>query len=310
MINVIDKTCIEKGCRIRPNYNYEGQLKALYCNEHKKPTMINVKDKTCIEQGCRKRSVYNLPGLIPEFCLIHRKEGMISKPRRKCDECKDNAIYGIKEPIHCEEHCLEDEYNLTENVCKQCKKIDVLNKNGICVNFCSLEERDRIMKKRVKKHEEYINKLLDEEIDIEPFSKDESPDRSCTLKRPDRVYHMGSHIVIIEIDEDQHKSYKCQAYGDTKEGKMKGEKIRMYEISQSYPEFPPCIWIRYNPDTFRVNGKLDKMVDKKRHTILVKWVRESLRDYQTKGIKVKYLFYDEYQETDGKFEEIHKEDVI
>ena len=316
MVDVKNKTCKADGCRKRPTFNLEGETIAMYCSEHKEPEMVDVKSKTCKADGCRKRANFNLPGILPEFCTTHKKNGMLANPRRKCEgstdeDCKESATHGIKEPLHCEEHAMPDEYDLTEHPCKKCEKIDVLNKEGLCVNFCSLEERDRILKKQVKKHEEFINKLLDEEIDIKPILKDQSPDRQCTTKRPDRVYHMGSHVVIIEIDEDQHKSYKCTAFGDSKEGKMKAEKIRMYEISQSFQEFPPCIWIRYNPDNFKdKDGKSVKVITSKRHDILVKWVKRCLRDDKTEGVKVKYLFYDEYKETDGSFENIEKADVI
>ena len=315
MVDVKNKTCKADGCRKQPVFNFEGETIAMYCSEHKEPEMVDVKHNFCKADECRKRANFNLPGIFPEFCATHKKNGMLANPRRKCEgstdeDCKESATHGIKEPLHCEEHALPDEYDLTEHPCKKCEKIDVLNKEGLCVNFCSLEERDRVLKKQVKKHEEFINKLLDEEIDIKPILKDQSPDRQCTTKRPDRVYHMGSHVVIVEVDEDQHKSYKCTAFGDSKEGKMKAEKIRMYEISQSFPEFPPCIWIRYNPDNFKDNDKSVKVVTSKRHDILVKWVKRCLRDEKTKGVKVKYLFYDGYKETDGSFENIEKADVI
>jgi len=311
MINLVFTSCKESNCQKHPNYNYENENIGIYCAEHKLENMVDVKHAFCKTKDCRKRANFNLSGLLPAFCATHKKEGMLSNPRRKCIECKENATHGIKEPLHCEVHSTEDEYNLTEHSCKKCERIDVLNKAGLCVNFCSLEERDRIIKKQVKKHEEFINKLLDQEIDIKPILKDESPDRQCTLKRPDRVYHMGSHVVIVEVDEDQHKSYKCTAYGDTKEGKMKAERVRMYEISQSFAEFPPCIWIRYNPDNFKdENGKPVKIITSKRHDILVKWVKRCLRDEKTVGVKVKYLFYDEYKETDGIFDIIEKEEVL
>jgi hypothetical protein len=316
MVDVKNKTCKVDGCRKRPTFNLEGETIAMYCSEHKEPEMVDVKNNFCKADDCRKRANFNLPGILPEFCATHKKDGMLANPRRKCEgstdeDCKESATHGIKEPLHCEEHAMPDEYDLTEHPCKKCEKIDVLNKEGLCVNFCSLEERDRILKKQVKKHEEFINKLLDAEIDIKPILKDQSPDRQCTLKRPDRVYHIGSHVVIVEVDEDQHKSYKCTAFGDSKEGKMKAEKIRMYEISQSFPEFPPCIWIRYNPDNFKdKDGKSVKVITSKRHDILVKWVKRCLRDDKTNGVKVKYLFYDEYKDTDRSFENIEKADVI
>jgi hypothetical protein len=45
-------TCHHEGCRKRPNFNSEGETKALYCAEHKSPEMINVKDKTCQSEWC------------------------------------------------------------------------------------------------------------------------------------------------------------------------------------------------------------------------------------------------------------------
>ena len=307
MIDVIHKTCQYDSCTKRPIFNIFGDSKGIFCEDHKTSDMVDVTNKKCEEKGCRKRPSYGLPGNQITHCITHKKQGMTTNPRKKCedDECKETAIFGIKDPIHCEEHSNENEYNLAEHPCKKCKKIDVLNREGLCVNFCSLEERDHIMKKMIKKHEEFVNRLLDEEIDLKPFSKDESPDRECTKKRPDRVYHLGTHIVIIEIDEDQHKSYKCTAYGDKKEGRMKAENIRMYEISQSY-DFLPCIWLRYNPDSFKDgDGKLAKFSTSKRHDLLVKWVKKCLRDVGTKGVKVKYLFYDGFVETDSTFTDLN-----
>jgi len=95
------------------------------------------------------------------------------------------------------------------------------------------------------------------------------------------------------------------------ENETKAEKIRMYEISQSYPEFPACIWIRYNPDSFKdENKKPVKIANTKRHDILVKWVKECLKNDKTEGVKVKYLFYDGYKETDGDFQMIERKDII
>lgn len=184
----------------------------------------------------------------------------------------------------------------------------MLNKEGICINFCSMEEMDRMMKKRVKKHEEKVENLLREEIDI-PFTyRDEVVDRVCSNKRPDFVYHCGTHVVIVEVDEDQHKSYKCTVYGDNKEGKMKGENIRMFEIAQSFDGLP-VVFLRYNPDNYKTGGVLGKYGMSKRHDLLVKWIRKCLRE-KMDGFKVKYLFYDEFNESDGSFIEIKQEDVV
>jgi hypothetical protein len=280
--------------------------------------MVDIKHKKCVEKECRKLASYAQPGVFPEYCFSHRKDGMISNPRKRCGgvldgDCKDNAIYGVERdrPIHCEEHKLEDEYNLGERICSnpECKKIDVLNKYGLCVNFCSLEERDRLMKKRIKKQEEKIGNLLREEIYLPFIYRDEVVDKDCSKKKPDFVYHCGTHIVIIEVDENQHKSYKCTIYGDNKEGRMKGERIRMFDISQSFDGLP-VVFLRYNPDNYRVNGILEKYPDSKRHILLIKWVNKCLRDRDFIGYNVKYLFYDDFKESDGNFLKITESDVI
>lgn len=316
MVDVINikKICEYTDCNKHPSYNFVGQNIGRLCNDHKEDHMIDILHNMCSEKGCVKRSSYGFPGYYTIVCFTHRVSGMIRHSTKKIcgnDICNNYAIYGISEPLHCETHALIDEYNLVERECSTCKRVDLLNKNGICVNFCSLEEADRVVKKLVKHKEEAINKLLDEHIKVPVFSLDESPDRFCTSKRPDRVYHLGSHVVIIEIDENQHKSYKCTAYGDTTEGRMKGERIRMYEIAQSYPEFPPCIFIRYNPDTFKnKNGVLSKISNTKRHELLIKWVQRCIDFNDVKGLLVKYLFYDGFYETDASFETLHKEDVL
>ena len=54
------KTCIYKDCKTRPTYNFEGQSKAIFCNEHKKDNMINVISNTCEHKDCKKQPTYNV----------------------------------------------------------------------------------------------------------------------------------------------------------------------------------------------------------------------------------------------------------
>jgi hypothetical protein len=310
MVNVIDKKCVI--CKIKiPTFNLDGQSKATHCGDCKESSMIDVKSKKCIEKGCRKRAYYAQSASIPQYCANHKKIGMFSEPRKKCqiDNCVEMAIFGITKPEHCEKHKKEDDYNFAERECIKCKNIDILNRNGICINFCSLEEKDRLMKKYVKKHEESIGLLLKAEIDLNLTYRDQIIEQSCSKKRPDFVYHCGTHILIIEVDEDQHKSYRCTAYGDNKEGRIKGEQIRMFEIAQSFDGLP-VIFLRYNPDNFKLDGKIQKYPTSKRHDLLIKWVRMCIRSKYSKGFTVKYLFYDDFKESDGDFQEINVKDVL
>ena len=316
MVNVISKKC--ETCKKKiPAFNYEGEPIAKYCSDCKEPEMIDVKHKKCTELNCNTGAGFGLPGVSVSHCAKHKKEGMLKNPRRRCEgneeeECKENATYGIKEPIHCEEHATDDEYCLAERKCSRCGNIDILNKEGICVTICSFVEKDKIMKKRVKKHEEFIGKLLEQEIDIAStvieMWHDSVIDRTCTSSRPDFAYHCGSHIVIVEVDEEQHKSYKnC---GHTKEEQLKAENRRMYQIGSIFQGMP-IVFLRYNPDNYKdKEGKKGNIPNKKRHDILIRWVKKTIRMKWSEGIHVKYLFYDGYNETDSDFTQITECDII
>jgi len=300
MIDVKNKTCVEDVCRKRPMYNIEGESAGLYCVAHKKAGMIDVKNKTCVEAGCHIRSRFNFPGMYPEFCTRHKKAGMITQPRRRCDECDELAIYGTLVQNHCDEHKKPDEYNLVERLCQNINcvaknPVDILDVFGNCVSFCSAMKQSVIYRKHQKKKEEFIEKLLYREIPTAMYMRDERGDNGCSASRPDFVYHLGTHVVIVEVDENQHKSYNnC---GSTKNEKHQVENRRMYNLSSEFDGLP-LTFIRYNPDSYRVDGHSVKIPDPKRHTTLIKWTQKYISDIPKEGIYVKYLFYDGYNEAD------------
>jgi hypothetical protein len=282
--------------------------KGMYCFDHKIDSMVDVKHKTCSIEICTTRPSYGYPGSSPSFCSSHHPEGTISKSLKKCifnedGDCKEYATHGPdrKTLLRCEEHALPEDISLVERKCVQCSRIDVLNKNNICVNFCSLEEADRVFKKLIKHKEESIGRLLTSEINHNLYSSDKIIDTSCTKRRPDFVYHFGTHVLIVEVDENQHNGYLCTAYGDGKEGKLKGESIRMYQIGQCFDGLP-ILFLRYNPDTYKSPHKVNQ---KERQQTLVRWVKYCMEYKEWMlGFKVKYLFYDSYEPSDTEWKDV------
>jgi hypothetical protein len=316
MIDVKNKKCIK--CLIKnPSFNYIGETKRLYCYDCKTSDMINLVNKKCKTSNCRRLALYALPGISPEYCSYHRQEGMIRNPRKKCliINCNEIATHGLTQSEHCESHSQVNEYNLAERTCPQCGKIDILNKDGICVNTCSLLEIDNIIKKRKKRHEEIITKLIKENIDISQILftwTDQMIDTSCTKQRPDFVFHCGTHVVIVEVDEEQHKSYK--SCGNTKEEIHKTEFIRMYNIGNIFIGLP-IIFIRYNPDEFKDNNGKKKIISNiSRHDIILKWIKNYINfDVNTDihcKIRVIYLFYDGFNESNIDVINITENDVL
>ena len=313
MINVKDKKCITCNTK-RPFYNFKNEA-ARFCSDCKKPGMVNINYKLCSIDQCTSGAIYSFVGVSPLFCRIHSKNGMILKPRRKCigtDDkiCNDVALFGIHEPQHCINHRIENETDFSEHPCIKCGKNDILNKEGICINYCNLEIINKSIKIIHKKKEDAINRLLDIKIEMKPYTTDTIIDTACSKYRPDRVYHCGTHVIIIEIDENQHKSYSnC---GITKDEKIKGEIRRMFSIAQSFDGLS-VIFLRYNPDIFYDNtGKKVNILISKRRDILLKWINNCLT-YDVilhTGYKVKYLFYDGYIETDNTFTTFDVNDVI
>ena len=69
----------------------------------------------------------------------------------------------------------------------------------------------------------------------------------CSRRRPDLLLDMGSHIIIVEIDEKKHTVYDCSC-----------ENKRLMELSQDL-QHRPIVFIRFNPDSYtNQNGILIK----------------------------------------------------
>ncbi len=69
----------------------------------------------------------------------------------------------------------------------------------------------------------------------------------CSRRRPDLFLDMGSHVLIVEIDEDQHKTYDCTC-----------ENRRLMEISKDVSR-GPVVMVRFNPDRY-VCAEKDKKI--------------------------------------------------
>jgi hypothetical protein len=64
----------------------------------------------------------------------------------------------------------------------------------------------------------------------------------CSLRRPDLMVDMGTHLVILEVDENQHTSYDSSC-----------ETKRLMQISQDVGH-RPIVFIRFNPDSYTAKG--------------------------------------------------------
>ena len=290
MVDIKNPKCIV--CKkTRPSYNYQGETKATHCKACSLPDMVDIKHPKCIV--CKKRANYGIPCNSPIMCYLHKKEEMIKGPNSYCrkKDCKNKAIYGIKLPIHCESHKVDNDINLVERKCSNCGVIDVLI-NGLCVNICVNMNIDNIYKKNQKVKEKRVLKILSSEIGI-PTSYNERVDWNCGGKNSEEkeiVYDCGTHQIHIEVDENKHKNY-CKL----------GEVNRMRNIYHNEGGIP-ILFIRYNPDSFiGIDGKKVNLSQARREELLIKWVKYYMENKPEYFLSVKYLFYDGHSDGRDKY---------
>jgi hypothetical protein len=285
MVDVKSKRCAYPDCKTRPAFNYEGQLSGLYCAEHRLESMVNVKDKRCANLECKKLPWYGVPGKTATHCAEHKTSGQIPYSKRKCqiDGCKKFAFYGITIiPTHCEEHYDENiHYNLVQKECITCFVLDCVDNEQKC-SRCSeyLSKRLHLRKQR------QVKMWIDNNRNLPKYLFYDRPLTSepvCGKERPDFTFDCGTHLVILEVDEYQHKNYQSEC-----------ELIRMKNITNA--STMPCIWIRYNPDEFK--GCTLKITEKYRCELLLKVlsVCMSMQPQSTEDfLRVAYLFYDGFK---------------
>jgi hypothetical protein len=277
--------------------------------------MVNVINKICEKENCKTRAHFGYCGTSPSHCNQHKLDYMINKPKRTCignedDECKEMAMYGKSEPLHCEEHKLHDEICWLVKKCSHCgRDKEILNKDNLCGICCEnpfYEESKRTNKLKETIMVKYLRSNIKEGNEI---LADRIIDSTCNLYRPDILYDYGTHIVVVECDENQHKNYPWESCSLNKSLEHMEEK-RMYEIMIAYGL--PAIFIRWNPDNFKVNGSIVKKYNNdKRLEMLVKWVKYCSKMKVNLGeVVYKKLFYDEYEETDMTFKKIEEATLI
>ncbi len=275
-VNVKNKKCL---CGIaKPSFNVRGETKPIWCPAC--PTIdgnaVNVLRRYC---ECSALAYYGFPGEMASRCVQCKSKDMVRHPRKKCQfkNCKELALYGLTSRERCENHKNETDLNLVEQRCYSCGLFNVLN---IANNCFACDPTN--FQKFAKRKENAVKALLDANKLV--YVNDKIPNGSlCGKERPDFVFRCGTHIVILEVDENQHSNYQCLC-----------EQTRMVNVTQTFGGMP-VLWIRYNPDAFKANGAMKKqgVSDAQRQKCLLKWLKWAFtKDMHNLG-EVVYLCYDD-----------------
>jgi hypothetical protein len=245
MVNVTAKRCLEPKCIKISTFGLKWG-KATHCVDHKFDQMIDVRSKQCLEADCTKHPNFGLEWKRPTHCVDHKLNGMVNVMDKQCvyDGCTKQPTFGLewKEPTHCITHKIDSMIDVTNKRCTTCNSTIVNPKytpNCARCHFYLNPDDPRIRNYKVKEHafmqplaEIYPEMILDKTIS-----------GGCSKRRPDGFIECFSYSIIIEIDEDQHIGYNSLC-----------DNRRTMELFQDLGE-RPIIFIRLNPDSYKVDGK-------------------------------------------------------
>jgi hypothetical protein len=98
------------------------------------------------------------------------------------------------------------------------------------------------------------------------------------MYRPDIVIDGGTHFVVVEVDEHQHKNY------------TENRDARMLSIQKALSL--PTTFVRFNPDEYRTGDDSREANIQEREILLVSWVNKIHRNEEPRvsDAQVIYLF--------------------
>ena len=254
MINVINKKCEFKGCRSHPNFNFEDKKKPLYCSKHKENGMIDIKHKKCEFKDCNTQPYYNFEEQKKAIrCGKHKENGMIDVKNKRCisEKCIYQPYYNFedqKKPLYCSKHKENGMIDVINKRCPICGTFVGNKYKGYCVVCFMHLFPDEPVSRNYRTKEKTVVDFV--QTEFKEFNYDwiynKRIQNGCSSRRPDLLLDLGYQVLIVEIDENQHREYDCSC-----------ENKRTAQIYQDVGH-RPLIFIRFNPDEY--NNKYGKNI--------------------------------------------------
>ncbi len=265
-------------CDTDPKYNYEGEKRGLYCKTHSLDNMVDVENS---------------------FCRYIDDNNI---------QCKHYPSFNYEDKkirLYCGKHFLVNMVNLLYKPCKTHLCGNTVKKaNSKYSDYCSrcfyFLYPDSPLVKNYKTKEYAVCEFIKENFQNIDLTFDKIIENGCSKRRPDILIDMGSHCIIVEVDENQHQTYDITC-----------ENKRLMEISQDL-QHRPIVFIRFNPDNYitKDNKRIQscwsvmksglvqitkKKEDewKRRLNILKEKINFYIENTIDKTIEIIQLFYDE-----------------
>jgi len=202
----------------------------------------------CKREGCGKNPSNKKYEGYCQSCfmeLFPDNEIVIEFMKKKERKCEHGIIK--YDCIHCSnqvcEHGKWKDYCIScggNKLCKSswCETIGNKKYEGYCLHcFMHLFPDKKVARNYKTKEQDVVDRVKETYPDFD-WVHDKKIQDGCSKRRPDLLLDLGSHIIIIEIDEDKHSGYD-----NTCENK------RLMELSQDV-HHRPIVFIRFNPDKY------------------------------------------------------------
>jgi len=222
----------------RPSYGFPGD-KATHCLACKKEGMINVNSNKC-ECG-KSRPSYNFRGKVAKYCNKCKNEEMIIVTKYACKCGKSHSSYNFPNypAKYCKDCKEEGMINVVHKPCKLCNLLRGAKKyEGYCFSCFCWKFPDSKPARRHLTKERAVNMLMVEHFPNTDFTYNKVIG-GCSKRRPDWFIDCLTHCIVIECDEEQHKSYEETC-----------EHARLLELLGDI-SYRPMVVLRFNPDKYR-----------------------------------------------------------
>lgn len=252
---------------------------------------------------CQVLATHGMPTCKATKCGLHRAANMIFKPRKRCahDKCTSVGTFMDRSNSiirYCEVHHLPDSINLALEPCASCGTLNILYKDKLC-SSC-----DPDVAKRVVHAKELLVKSWLDTNGFKYDTHDKILDKGvCNAHRPDFSFDVSTHVVILEVDEHQHRSYDSSC-----------ERSRMLNIAQGLGI--NVIFIRYNPDAYvDPSGVKRTPHHNKRMEELRRWLEHCMHHSQNPALSgafvdVVHLYYDGFDASSAKIRHLQLLDCV
>lgn len=246
MIDVRSRRCQSENCMTRPTFNFATETTAKYCSQHKLSNMIDVRSRRCKSDNCMTRPAFNFATeTIALYCSQHKLPDMINIVSKRCQskQCLKQPNFNFATEttaLYCSQHKLLNMIDVRSKKCLMsfCDTQVQTKYDGYCLRCYMNLFQDKSVTRNYKTKEKHIVDHITSTFPDVSWVHDKRIQDGCSARRPDLFLDMGTHIVIIEIDENRHDAYDCTC-----------ENKRIMQLSQDVGH-RPMVFLRFNPDSY------------------------------------------------------------